>query len=374
MARSMPRSSAIEFPYAVVPKDTSSSLTLHWSMPALPMTSRPWRRRRGNFSDNSRYDTLGTFLRADAKVLDLGPGGEIRLSGGVRLSHFRASAPNVPDLGDVKYDFTGVVGSAGLQYLLPGQLNVYGTFVQGFRAPNLQETTVLADTGSKFEIPNPNLRPERSDTVEFGARGRLGPVGLELAGFYSRLDDVIDEEAATFNGAMDVDGKPVIRRVNANGGEYIGVEGGAQVSLDPVTVRLSASWIRGDIHLANGSTIPARRVPPFSGTGAVRYHFLGDRAFAETALSFAARQSRLHPSDESDLRICETSLHSGTLDMNCNGTPGWVRLDLRGGFQLNRNWGFALAVENATDTAYRLHGSGFPAPGVDARATVTARW
>jgi outer membrane receptor protein involved in Fe transport len=222
----------------------------------------------------------------------------------VRFSNFGAWAPDVPEIGNVRYSHNGLVASGGVQWLKPELFDIYASYVQGFRAPNLQETTVLGDTGSKFEIPNPDLKPERSDTIEVGAKVDLAPVEVGAAWFYSMLSDAIDEEAATWEGASEVDGTPVVRRVNAASGLYTGVEGSLALELWRFTLSGGITWIQGELEDAAGETHPARRVPPLNGLGSLRYDHTNRRFFAEVYAQWAATQDELHPSDHKDLRIC----------------------------------------------------------------------
>ncbi|MBW2704200.1 MAG: TonB-dependent receptor, partial [Deltaproteobacteria bacterium] len=186
---------------------------------------------RGNFSDGSSYLSLGAFVLAEG---DLWRRGELALvaSLGGRLSHFRAHAPEVPGLGDVDFDHTGMVGTAGVKYLHERKFMAYLNFSQGFRAPNLQEATVLGDTGSKFELPNDGLSPVSSHSLELG--GRLNLAGLQLFAnaFVSFLRDAIDErqlgEVEWMAFGLDpesVGDKPVVQRVNSATGLLWGMEG-----------------------------------------------------------------------------------------------------------------------------------------------------
>ena len=332
---------------------------------------------RGNFSDGSQYLTLGLYAHLAATVLDYGSQHfQIRLSGGVRYSHFGADAPNVPGLGDVGYSFDGAVGTAGLHVLIPDVFGVYGTFMQGFRAPNLQETTVLGNTGQKFEVPASDLRPERSDTIEAGAWFHLGPVTLRAAYFHSFLEDAIDEAPTTYAGQSQIDGKPVSHRVNAASGVAKGVEGDLTIAVWRFQLQAGVAWTEADVTSAAGVTTPARRIPPVFGSATLRYTHPAPRAYAEIGLRWAARQDRLHPGDEADPRICETSRHSGLLQSDvggtCHGTPGYVVLAVRGGWQIHRRVRADVMIENLLDTRYRLHASGFDGPGVGARLTLTA--
>ncbi|HUT79539.1 MAG TPA: TonB-dependent receptor, partial [Polyangia bacterium] len=326
---------------------------------------------RGNFSDDSRYRTLGAFLHGDLLLWRFADrSGELRADGGGRFSHFSAFAPDVPGIGDVEYGHGGFVGEAGLRFVTPDLLAVWGSWAQGLRAPNLQETTVLGDTGSKFEVPSGELRPECSDTLEFGARFRLDPLSLEAVWYRSWIVDAIDEEPATWQGLAEVDGVPVVRRVNAERGVFTGVEGGAALRLWRLTLGGGLGWMRGTLEDTAGSH-PARRIPPLSGSGSLRYDSPGRDRFAELAVRFAAAQHDLHPSDEQDLRICEDGYQTGVLQESCAGTPGWYNLDWRGGMRLFDSARLVLALSNLTDQRYRPHGSGFHAPGFDARLLFT---
>jgi outer membrane receptor protein involved in Fe transport len=326
---------------------------------------------RGNFSDDSRYRSLGVYLRAGAVIHDFGPEtGRLRAIGGARFSHFAAFAPDVPDVGDVEYDYNGVVGAAGLQWLRPGIYNLFLSFVQGFRAPNLQETTQMGDTGMKFNIPNPDLKPEKSNTIELGGRANLGPLELSVAGFYSMGTDAIQWETTTYNGQTEIDGKPVTHLVNAIDSDYFGVEGGLAVRFWRMKAAAGATWMRGDVEHGDGSVTPARRIPPFFGTASLRYNHPDRKMYAEILVRWSTTQDRLHPQDLVDARICETAPYSGRLQDPCDGTPGWVTLNLRAGWRID-DWITArLSVNNITDQHYRTHGSGFDAPGFDTRLSL----
>lgn len=329
---------------------------------------------RGNFSNGSTYLSLGMFLNASAGIWTIPDTFELRADAGLRLSHFQSHAPDVPDLGDVDYNFQGLVGSVGIQVVLPELLSVYASFMQGFRAPNLQETTVLGNTGSKFEVPNPGLRPERSDTLEVGARLDRPWLGVSATVFHSWLTDAIDEAPTTLQGVAEIDGTPVVRRVNAARGHVLGFESDVRVSFADLHLSAGLSWLEADITDADGQTTAARRVPPLQGNVTLRYEVPGEQAHIEVGVQWAAAQRRLHPSDRKDHRICETAAYSGVLQTECTGTDGFAVLSIRGGFPLGEHLRMQASLNNVLDKSYRQHGSGFLAPGMDARVSLTARY
>jgi iron complex outermembrane receptor protein/hemoglobin/transferrin/lactoferrin receptor protein len=106
-------------------------------------------------------------------------------------------------------------------------------------------------------------------------------------------------------------------------------------------------------------TLPLSRVPPLNGTVELRWRSaIG--FYAGAALRWALMQDRLALQDLSDPRI------------PVGGTPGFAVLDLSAGFRWRRNLLVALVLENATDAAYRYHGSSVNGPGRGLLLTVEA--
>lgn len=329
---------------------------------------------RGNYSNDSGYGTYGAYLVARHDV-SLNETMTLRPEAGVRVSHVRASAPDVPELGDVDYDFTGATGNARVSLLVEDTATVYVGWAQGFRAPNLQETTVLGDTGDFFEVPNDELGPERSNEIEVGARAELGPVGLSLAGFYDALSDLMTRRPTTFEGLSQVGGVEVRERFNAESATFVGVE--ASVSVDiyqGLSARGNVAWIRTEVE-AEGETTPARREPPLRWMGALRYGATFYPAFIEVVANGAATQDRLSPGDERDIRICGSDdfpgVLLGDLGSECGGTEGWIDLGLRAGVDVGDSLLLRASLSNLLDSRYRMHGSGTDAPGFGLSTSAT---
>ncbi len=338
---------------------------------------------RGNFSADTSWLESGLWAALDATLWQRD---HLRLqaTAGGRLVHFRGSAADVPGLGPVDYDYTGVVGSAGLRLVAKRRWMVYADVSQGFRAPNVQETTVLGDTGSKFEVPNGELGPEKGVSFELGGRVRRGGLRLHFAGYVNRVSDFVGERQLTDAevqalglDAADVDGNPVVQRVNRDTGLFVGVEGSAAWRLGHgFTPYLRAGWSRGDITKANGDTTPARRVMPLTGAGGLRWSRGRSGLWATVFTRFALAQDRLHPSDERDLRICANPAKPGETYAagTCPGTPGWATVNVRGGWRWGKRMSLDLALTNLLDAQYRVHGSGFDAPGVGVSVSLSGRY
>jgi outer membrane receptor protein involved in Fe transport len=325
--------------------------------------------KRGNFSSGSTYLLGGAFLYSDIDLIEFNSSLFVLGLGG-RTSMVKAYAPDVPPLGDVDYSYRGSVVSASLAYIYRDNLNLYLDYSQGFRAPNLQESTVLGDTGNQFEVPNPDLKPERADTIEIGTKVDIDFLRLELASFFTWISDAFIREDVPRQewekmgiSPEDVGELDVVRRVNGLGQFYKGIESGLGINLfSGFKLWANLAWILGDTKTQE-KTQPSRRVPPLLGNGGVRYEI--PKGYVEVFTRWAQRQDRLHEKDRKDLRICEDPKKKGTLLEDCKGTPGWITLNLRAGYRFKYVY-LDITLENITDTRYKYHGSGIYAPGFNA--------
>ncbi|MFT3719537.1 TonB-dependent hemoglobin/transferrin/lactoferrin family receptor [Pseudorhodoferax sp.] len=73
--------------------------------------------------------------------------------------------------------------------------SVYGQYAAGFKAPTAgQVNGFFANTVANYQsIANPNLKPEKSQNLELGLRGRLQNLRLDLSVFTSRFKDFIED-------------------------------------------------------------------------------------------------------------------------------------------------------------------------------------
>jgi outer membrane receptor protein involved in Fe transport len=332
--------------------------------------------RRGNFSDGSTYSTAGLFIET-AYETSLSESVVLRPQIGARVSHVAAFAPEVPDIGDLDYGFTGLTANARVALLLGETVTLYSGWNQGFRAPNLQETTQLGDTGATFEVPNAELGPERADEVEAGMRLEVGPVAADYVGFMTSIADLITRRDALFEGRSEIGGVPVRERFNADEGSYMGLEASLSVDIaSEWSTRGHLAFTEGEV-TSEGISKPARRVPPFRWFAAVRYEPSGN-LYVEANLQGAAAQTDLANGDLADIRICSSETYPGvvlgSIGEECPGTPAWTTLGVRAGVAIEDTATIRLALSNLLDANYRLHGSGTPAPGFNAALSADLRF
>ena len=128
------------------------------------------------------------------------------------------------------------------------------------------------------------------------------------------LRDLILREETTWHGLSEVDAKPVAWNVNGRKGVVVGVEPELAVCLGAgLSLAGQATWTHGE-QAVGAERLPLTRIPPPFGRAALRWDVPWIRSWslrAETWVRAAARQDRLSPGDERDVRIPE------------GGTPGW---------------------------------------------------
>ncbi|MFH1438385.1 MAG: TonB-dependent receptor, partial [Pseudomonadota bacterium] len=313
------------------------------------------------FPSGSRYTSYEVYVLARWNIQKYLKG--LHLWGGGRFNYTTALSPDMPGYGDINYSKPGGTGSGGLYYTYKSILNTGVSFSEGYRSPKLSETSVFGDMGSYFEIPNPDLGPERAETLEVYARAWWKYFDVNVAFFTTWFRDLLDKNAAAYDGMTEIDDKPVMRTENLDSALLLGTEAslvfyfGRLMGVDGLRLRGNITWLRGNKESCDGGeceTEPMTRIPPLFFTAALGYYDDdgGDFCFSiEALLRGAAEQDRLSSSDESDVRIPE------------GGTPGWKTLSLRGMVEYKKRVVVTMLFENLLNETYKIHGSGLHEPG-----------
>ncbi|MGM0597078.1 MAG: TonB-dependent receptor plug domain-containing protein [Myxococcota bacterium] len=314
-----------------------------------------------SYPDGSSYQNWGVYLNTESRFLQKVPNHTIKLYGGYRFHGIEGNSPSRNSLPEVDFSLFGNVFNFGIQHLYKEFINTSLVFSQGFRAPNLQETVMLGNAGKYFHVPNHDLKPEYSDSIEFTSGLSSARFTLSVSSWLSRIEGIIDREESQWEGNNTIDGQQVVQSVNGDRGFVTGVETSFQTRFKMgLYTGGNLTYIWGESKNNDGETNPLSRIPPLYGIFKLGYknNFNANYAgFLEGYLRFASKQDRLSPHDESDLRIPD------------NGTPGWYTINLRawlGVFNFPHKMAktfVSLDLHNLADVHYKYHGSGVWAPG-----------
>ncbi|MBN1348972.1 TonB-dependent receptor [candidate division KSB1 bacterium] len=317
-----------------------------------PTSSARQKDSRGRYPDDAAYTSIGIFLQDDVALSQ-----KLHLIFGIRYSLFRAKF-NLPPSNDesnlnlVEQNFQAATARIGGNFDINKYVTLKSTIARAFRAPNLSDLSKLGESkGDTYEVPNPDLQPEKLLSWEFGVAIRSTKVQFDAVWYHSRLTDLIANADARYNGSgsiriADVDYK-IKSKQNLGDAVITGFESAFDVYLSPsFTFRSNFTSTYGE-----NTTLhePIGGIPP--AFGLVGLNWQHDTHQFECFVRFAASQKRLSADDEDDPRI------------PIGGTPGWWTLNSRLVWQLWQTCRLQLALENMLDVNYREHGSGINGPG-----------
>jgi iron complex outermembrane receptor protein len=189
--------------------------------------------------------------------------GPIRLEAGARVESSKLTADADAQLGtsDASRKFTTLSGSLGGQYEFTAGWRAGLSLSHSARAPSIDELFSNGPHGGSqaFEVGNPDLDPERSNSVELGLHHKSGPFHLTANLFYSHFSNFIfqaptgevEDDLPVFEyrqGKANYYGFEVQGRAKL--GNALGVDWGAEAQADAVRATVKGFG-------------PAPLIPPF---------------------------------------------------------------------------------------------------------------
>lgn len=275
------------------------------------------------------------------------------ITGGLRYNHYGIRVSD-PDIGAVRLQPAALVGNIGILRRIGRHGALLGSFNTGFRAPNIDDLGTLGIVDFRFEVPNYDLKPEKTYNFQAGYRHQSEHFSLETYLFRNELRDLI---ARIRQDTQMMQGYPVYLKENTEQSYIQGLETQISMRLLPV-VRLE-----GALCYTYGQNLtrrePVRRIPPLFGRAGLQLEHQAWFGVAE--LLFAGRQDRLAAGDVADNRI------------PAGGTPGWAVFNAYAGYNW-KQFSFSAGWQNIGNADYRYHGSGVNGAGRHLSASLVFKW
>lgn len=283
-------------------------------------------------------DQYGIFTLQEFKL-----GGGLGLEGALRYERTDV-ASNAVRLGfdedapavRIARNFDAFSGALGVSYEVGPRIKVGVNASRAVRAPSAEE---LFSNGphiatSSYEVGDPAFRTEKSWGGEVYARGAVGSLKFQLAGYANWFDDYIYE---TQTGLV-ADGLPVFQYRQADA-RYIGVEGEVSATLyHRADFTLGGNVVADYVHatLEDGSAVP--RIPPFRVLAGID----------ASQGAFGGRVEVEHVTRQSRIAAFETETPAFTL---VNASLTWHPFGER------RETALILSANNIFDVEARRHAS-----------------
>lgn len=174
--------------------------------------------------------------------------------------------PLLPSFAGAKQSDSHLSPKLGAVLELFGDVRLFANYAEGFKAPSpSQVNNFFQNVAVGYtSIPNPDLRPETSRSIEGGVRYAGEFASFDLTGFHSEYDDFI-EQVETTGRPFPTPGNPwVYQWVNLNGAEVSGFEARGSVRPAPgVSATLALAYADGSAISATGVKTPLQSVDPF---------------------------------------------------------------------------------------------------------------
>jgi hemoglobin/transferrin/lactoferrin receptor protein len=197
------------------------------------------------------YTLAGLFVQDEISLLD----GTLRIIPAVRWDRYDLSTADDPLYPGARADQSDdhVSPKLGLVWQATDVFQLFGNRGEGFKAPTPgQVNNYFSNVAFGYtSLPNPDLRPETSRSLEIGARLRDidlggGRLSAQLVGFRSDYEDFISQRVTS--GAGTPSDPAVYQFVNFTDVEISGVEAKANLWWDNgVSARFAAAYADGEI-------------------------------------------------------------------------------------------------------------------------------
>jgi hemoglobin/transferrin/lactoferrin receptor protein len=231
----------------------------------------------------------------------------------------------------------------GVTYALTEQYTWFGQYAEGFRTPsakalygrfeNLNENYVVE--------PNSNLKPETSKSYETGILGNFDAGNFDVAVFYNKYRDFIDED----NAVLDPAGSTVFQPGNIKRATIKGMEVKGRLNLDAFGAP-HGLYTKGAIAYAHGRNDetgqPLNSVNPLKGVFGLGYD--QDNYGALVSWTLVKKQNRV-----------DSATFFTPTGIKANGpfkTPGFGIVDLTGFYKVTNDLTVNGGLYNLTDKKY----------------------
>jgi len=232
-----------------------------------PFPARPFPR--------TEYDLAGLFIQDEIELL----GGRLSIIPALRYDWYELKPKAdalfpTPSEGQSDSHLSPKIGAI---YWVDDHFSVFANYAQGFKAPSpMQVNNFFANPVFGYEsIPNPDLTPETSESVEAGLRFRNldafgGNLSLSTTAFHTNYDDFISQIVVRGTGVPGVD--PLIYQyVNLTEVKIWGLEARGDIHWDNgVSLNVAASFADGDQE-TNGVEGKLTSVDPVKVVGGLNY-------------------------------------------------------------------------------------------------------
>jgi len=286
--------------------------------------------------------------------------GNLSITPGLRFDHFSIDADQQGfGAQAVSLSDSAVSPKLGLLYRVNPQWSLYGNYATGFKAPNAFQVNNFFENvlqGYKT-IPNPDLKPEKSQNFEVGFRTRMANFNFDAAAFTGNYKDFIEDNTQVGGRGIPRVDPLIFQTVNIGEARISGFEFKGEALFPTAgsgvfSVPFSYGQTRGHDR-SNGA--PLNSVEPAKATLGLKYQ----------APVWSVRLDAVYHAAKKASDIDTSTLAGGYYAI-----PSATTLDLGAQWRIRKDLRLNAAIVNLTDKKYwqwsDVRGGAVTASNIDA--------
>ncbi|MEI9926922.1 MAG: TonB-dependent hemoglobin/transferrin/lactoferrin family receptor [Sphingomonas sp.] len=235
------------------------------------------------------YTLAGAYL-AD----EIGIGKAVTLYPALRFDYYKLDPKQdalLPAFASAGQDGSRVSPKLGVVVHPIAGVGLFANYARGFKAPAPTQVNQFFQNLAQgyTSIPNPDLKPETSETWEGGVKLDRGPVSAGVTAFTGRYRGFISQEVVS--GGFTPSDPAVFQFINLNRVQIDGVEGRITArSKIGITGRFAVGYTKGTVIGAGGDRSPLSTIDPLKLVAGVGYDAPGRRFGGEIIATHSAQK------------------------------------------------------------------------------------
>ncbi|WP_336961522.1 TonB-dependent hemoglobin/transferrin/lactoferrin family receptor [Sphingobium aquiterrae] len=235
------------------------------------------------------FTLAGAYLGDEIALAD----GMFTLYPVLRFDHYKLDPKDDPLLP--VFDTAGQNGSrlspkiGGVVKL--GGVNLFANYARGFKAPSPTQVNQFFQNLAQgyTSLPNPNLKPETSETYEGGLRFAEGLVSGGVTGFTGRYRNFISQEVV--GGGFTPSNPAIFQFINLNRVRISGAEGRLDLRMKSgLSGRMAISYAKGTVIDGDGIRSPLSTIDPLKLVMGIGYDHPEGRFGGQIIATHAAQK------------------------------------------------------------------------------------
>jgi hemoglobin/transferrin/lactoferrin receptor protein len=238
------------------------------------------------------YTLAGAYLADEIGIAN----GVVTLHPALRFDHYSLdpqSDPLLPAFAAAEQAKSRLSPKFGLVARPLAGVSLFANYARGFKAPAPTQVNQFFQNLAQgyTSIPNPDLRPETSETWEAGLKLGAGWIDAAVTGFTGRYRDFISQQVV--GGSFTPADPAIFQFINLNRVKIEGVEGkiDARSSIG-ITGRLAVSYAKGIVTGTGGAKSPLSTIDPVKLVAGLGYD-APDRRFGGQVIATHSAQKPL---------------------------------------------------------------------------------